>query len=85
MTLVKYLTLNQYVLDSLDSRLIPLLRIIKGCKTIPEVDFAIRSPAYKMAAKIHKTDIPGRRIQGGGGWGHVPLPDNWTVHWLRGF
>ena len=33
------------------------LGIIKGCKTIIEVGFAIRSPESKMAAKIYKTAL----------------------------
>ena len=49
MTLEKYLTFN---LDGLENRLIPLLWITKGCKTILEDGFAIRSCEPKMAAKM---------------------------------
>ena len=41
---LEYLTCN---LDGLESH-----RVIKGCKTIPEVGVAIRSPESKMAAKM---------------------------------
>ena len=54
LTLVKYFTFKQ---DGLESRLMPLLWKIKGCKTILEVGFAIRSPESNMVANIYKTGL----------------------------